>query len=255
VICLDWPSETPIFENRLRDCLKIEDVTALNDSLIALRAGSSAPDKCVICAGTGLNIAAQTASGQTFVWGCYITMNLMGGLTLGRMAIEAAVEAEAGIRPPTALSGLLLRHTGYRSFEAMYTDLTTGKYDFPQQHLVPGLLEIAESGDTAALEILDYFTEKVTRYTNVLINRMGLAERETELVYTGGIFKNRGRMVSGAIKKKLAPTFPRLRFIDAKLEPICGAMLTMLDRRYDNRIPGDVLDRFTIECERLGLQR
>ena len=254
-LCLNWPCEKPVHEKRLRDGLQIDDVAALNDSLIAMRAGTSAPNACVICAGTGLNIAAQTESGITFVYGCYITMKMMGGLTFGGSAIDAAAEAEAGVRPPTALSDMITKHTGYASFEAMYTDLTTGKFEFAQQHLVPGIYGAALSGDDAALEIINDFVERVTRYAEVMINKTGLSEIETELVFSGGLFKGDGRMISDTITKNLAPVFPRLRFANARLEPVCGAMLIMLERRYGGKIPSDVLKRFNGECKRLGLLR
>ena len=255
VICLDWPFETAIHENRLRDALEIEKVTALNDSLIALRAGSAAPNRCVICAGTGLNIAAKTAEGATFVYGNYIPMRIMGGLALGGAAIEMAAEAEAKIRPPTTLTDMLLDYTGYPSFESFFTDFTTGKYEFAQQCLVPGLLKTAAAGDAASVEILDNFISEVSRYTEALLKRMDLTDRDAELVYSGGIFKNTGQYISEAITCRLTPLFPRLRYINARLEPVCGAMLYMLDKKYGGGIPKSVSDTFMSGCLRLGLLR
>jgi N-acetylglucosamine kinase-like BadF-type ATPase len=208
----------------------------------------------VVCAGTGLNIAAQTAAGEVYVYGNYIPMRLMGGLALGGSVIDAAAEAEAGIRPATALTGMLLEYTGYKSFEALFTDLTTGKYEIANQHLVPGLLKAALENDTASVGILDNFVKSVALYTEILLNRMGLADKDTELVYSGGIFKNDGKYISNGITEILRPLFPKLRFVDAELEPVCGAMLTALEKRYNN-IPVDVLDNFKRDCEILGLGR
>jgi N-acetylglucosamine kinase-like BadF-type ATPase len=255
VICLDWPFEKPLHTRRLQEGLHIQDATAVSDSIIALRAGTTAPNRCVICAGTGLNMAAQTALGREFVYGCYIPMRIMGGLALGQQVIDAVTEAETGVRGPTSLTEVLLAFTGYPTVEGFLTDSSTGQGGLAVQGLVPGLVREAHAGDGAAREILDGFAAELVKYTGAMLRRMELTETETDLVFTGGLFKEPGKYLYQRVVDALVPIFPYLRYVNAKREPVCGAALYMLERHYGGNIPLEVTKNFLRDCEKRGLCR
>jgi N-acetylglucosamine kinase-like BadF-type ATPase len=253
VMCFDWAYEEPIHRGRLQQALQMKDITVFNDSIIALRAGSNARNRCIICAGTGLNLAAQTENGKEFIYGCYIPMRIMGGLALGGAVIDAVREAYTGVRPPTVLTQQLLAHTGFADVESLFIHFTTTRYDIEPQHLVPGLKQAYLAGDGAAKEIINNFTNDLTAYTRALLNRMDLQDADTELVFSGGIFKGDGSMIADKISHDLAKEFAKLRFVNARLEPVCGAMLIGLDRYYNNDIPKEVLDRLEEGYGKWGL--
>ncbi|MCL2462622.1 MAG: hypothetical protein FWF44_08160, partial [Defluviitaleaceae bacterium] len=93
----DWDFEYPIHEARTREGLGVADVTVLNDCMIAMRAGSAAPNRAVICAGTGINVAARAAGGKEIIYGYYINPRLNAASSLGGMVFEAIADAEAGV--------------------------------------------------------------------------------------------------------------------------------------------------------------
>ena len=252
---VDWPHEVPLHEERLRGKLNLTDVTAVNDCVIALRAGSSAPDRCIVCAGTGLNIAAHPSDGVEYVYGYFIPDYLQGGSALGQAVIDAVTEAEAGVRPPTMLTDVLLSCSGCASVERFLTGKTTRKISFEPQSLVPGLLNAFSAGDDAAGQILGAFINGVAGYIENALTRFFPPGRDTELVYSGGVFKGGGRVITDAFTKTLSQKFPRLRFTNARLEPVCGALLMLLDRMYNGNIPGGVTANFEKGCTLHGLIR
>ncbi|MCL2462105.1 MAG: hypothetical protein FWF44_05515, partial [Defluviitaleaceae bacterium] len=100
----DWGFEYPILERRMREALEIADITVLNDCIIAMRAGSAAPNRAVICAGTEINIAVRAGGGKEIIFGYYISPRLRGALAIGGMVMEAVTDSAAGVKAPTALT-------------------------------------------------------------------------------------------------------------------------------------------------------
>jgi len=256
---IDWPQELSIHKMRFRDALNRDapnmETIVTNDSIIALRAGSSAPARLVVCAGTGLNIAIHTPEGEEYTYGYFIPDRLQGGRALGRAVIEAVMEAETGTDGPTKLTDLLLAASGCASARDFLAGTTTRKFTFPPQSLVPGLLNAFAEGDRAAVFIIGKFTAGLAGYIENALNRFFAHNGCTELVYSGGVFKGNGRIITEALTKTLSRTFPRLRFVNARLEPVCGALLILLERHYKGIIPDSVLKTFEESCEKHGLTR
>lgn len=253
--CADWDFEYPIHEQRVRQGLGLSEVTVLNDSIIAMRAGSNAPNRAVVCAGTGLNVAVRAAGGEEFIFGYYIAECAHGASALGKLVLEAAADAEVGAGPRTSLTELVLDGMGYASFEALYIDYTMRKLDYDPRGYVVGLLREAHKGDAVAAGIVSNFAAQVARYVKAGLLRLGLGDTDTELVYSGSVFKNVGNILIEQITHALVVDFPRLRYIDARYEPVCGALLTLLDAHYGGRIPEDVLVNFDAGCIRHCLLR
>jgi N-acetylglucosamine kinase-like BadF-type ATPase len=252
---IDWPHEIPIHKNRLRETLKLTGIIALNDSIIALRAGSSAPNRCIVCAGSGLNIAVHSSDGTEYSYGYFIPDHIQGGGALGRAVIEAVMKADTGIIPPTTLTGLVLSLSGCQSIEEFLTGITTRKFSYSSQSLVPGLLDAVLLGDGAANKIINNFISGLTQYIENALTRFFPPGCDTELVYSGGVFKGKGRVITEALTKTLSQKFPSLRFKNARLEPVCGALLTLLDREYNGNIPQQVTEKFESECAQHSLIR
>ena len=250
---VDWPHEVEIHAARLREGLNLSDVIAVNDSIIALRAGTSAPNRIILVAGTGLNIATRSSDGAEYTYGYFIPNRLQGGGALGCAVIEAVTEAEAGVRPPTMLKDVLLSTSGCASVEEFLTKTTTRQMSFPSQSLMPGLLKATLAGDAIANRIVEAFASDMAAYIENAMTR--LSGGDAELVFSGGVFKSDGRHIADAIAKKLFQKFPRLRFVNARLEPACGALLMLLDKRHNENIPPRVLEKFGRGCEQHGLIR
>ena len=252
---VDWDFEIPIHEQRLRDGLGIDDAIAINDCIGALRAGSNAPNRAVICAGTGLNAAIRAYGGQEIVYGYYVRGCDSGAISLGNFALCAAIEAEAGLAPQTMLTEMVLEHTGYDCMNKLVVDLTINRFSFERKELTIGLLKTAINGDAAALQIINNFAKNVSDYIRVGVEKLEIQDQMIDLVFSGSVFKNVGSIITTRIKEELNKTEVSYNYVDAIYEPVCGAMLTLLDREYNGNIPKDVLDRFDEGCVKHGLLR
>jgi len=251
----DWDSEYPIHEERTRKGLGISDAIVLNDCMIALRAGSSEPNRAIICAGTGLNIAVSTSDGREIIYGYYITERMQGARALGNSVVDAVVDAEAGVGPVTSLKEIVLEATGYNCFNKFLEHITTRKYSIHPKHFVIGLLKQAHAGDLAAVKIVNDFAVDLAKYIVAGFSKLHLDDADVELVYSGSVFKNVGNIITDRVSKLLSDRFPRLRFKKARYEPVCGALLTLLDRHYSGAIPDLVMENFDKSCVKYGLLR
>ena len=245
---VDWEPEVVLHEARLRDGLGVQNITAVNDCLIALRAGSTAPNRCIICAGTGMNIGVRAADGAEFIYGYYLPYRLQGGGALGAVVLDAVTEAAAGVGEPTALSGVALECSGCATIEEFLTSMTTRKFPFAPQSLVPGLLRANAEGDATAMRIVADFINGVMAYLDNALTRHLPRDCEAELVFSGGVFKGNGRFIVERVSESLAQKFPRLRFVNARLEPVCGALLTLLDKHHGGSLPAGVMKNFEQGC-------
>ncbi|NWG14891.1 MAG: ATPase, partial [Acidobacteria bacterium] len=110
----DFPSD----DGRLRPVIESLGVPGPyfldNDTLIALRAGTSQPYGVVCIAGSGSTKAGRNRHGQVFrSWGVGDEMgDWGGGGDICRAAVGSVARAFKGIDPPTALTGPLLAHFG-----------------------------------------------------------------------------------------------------------------------------------------------
>jgi len=250
---IDWPFEIPLHEERLRDGLGIPDAVAVNDCMIALRAGASAPNRAIVCSGTSLNIGLRAADGREIIYSYLMSDLLMRGGTLGLSALDAAIEASVGVRAQTVLTDVILTHTGYTSITALVEDMSLRKYWLDSKHLVPGVLRCASEGDPAALEIVYTYADEIAKYIKAGLIRLEITE--ADVVFSGGALKGDGRIICDRIAGALSFEYPGLRFTSARLEPVCGALLLLLDRHYDGAIPEAVTARFERDCEEKGLLR
>jgi len=251
----DWDFEFPIHEQRLRDGLGISDALAINDCIAALRAGSNAPNRAIICAGTGLNAAVRAGDGREIVYGYYVRGCDGGGVALGYAVLEAVIAAETGIGAETALTDMVLAHTGYDSMYELIVDLTVRRFKLEVKELTIGLLKTAQSGDAVALQIVDKFAVNASDYIRVAVEKLKIQGETIDMVFSGSVFKNVGSIITARIKEELNKTGVAYNYVDAWYEPVCGSLLTLLDRKYDGNIPRDVLAKFDESCAKYGLLR
>ena len=252
---VDWDFEYPIHEERTRSAFNVSDIVMLNDCMIAMRAGSEAPNRAVVCAGTGMNVAAKAADGREFIFGYYIIGKTASGSSLGYAAIEAAIDAEAGIGPPTSLTRLIMDGKSYETFEQLFIDKTMGKVHLNPHDYVIGLLKAAAAGDSAAVAIVEETSARTAKFIRAAIKKLGLEKEKTVLIFSGSVYKNVGSVVTDKIIKMLSTDLPLLEYVQARYEPVCGALLTLLDRRYGGSIPMEVTNNFDRGCIKFNLIR
>lgn len=252
----DWPEEYDLLRAALIDALGIGNVSVVNDCLIAMRGGTDMSYGAVLCAGSGLNAAVKSPDGRLFVFGYYVDDEDQGATALGRKAIKAVVAAEAGLGPPTSLAQAVLGHLNYRTVEELLRSQVSGALAAHSiAGLTPLLITEAGAGDPAASELIVEFGRSIARYAIAGLKRFAMLDTAVEVVLSGGVFKGGGSMLSGAVAAAVRAAAPKAVVIDARLEPVAGAVLMALDDIHGGRPERSVCERVLAGSAALDLLR
>lgn len=225
----DWPHEYPLLEGALRQALGIDQVTVVNDCIIARRAGTDAPWGAVLCAGTALNAAITSPEGDSYIYGYYVNGDDHGGTALGRLALRAVWGAESGLGPSTALTRAMLEHFAQPTVDKLLQQYVDGRLG-PTSELVPVLVEVVRGGDAVAQKIVTDFGERLARYVVAGLKRFDMLALEQDVVLSGGIFKADLPGLRESVARSVTAAAPRATLVDARYEPVVGALLLALDR-------------------------
>lgn len=226
----DWPHEYPLLEAALRQATGVANVTVVNDCIIARRAGTDTPWGAVLCAGTGLNAAVISPGGASYIYGYYINGDDNGGTALGRLSLRAVFGAEAGIAPPTLLTAGLLNHFGLATVDELMMRYVSGQLG-PTSTLVPVLVEAVRAGDVVARRIAADFGERMARYVTAGLRRFDMMDLAQDIVLSGGVFKADLPGLREALTAAVRRDVPGARMIEARYEPVVGALLLALEER------------------------
>lgn len=229
---VDWPHETQLLTAAVSDTLHIpqEKIIVVNDCLIALRAGTSKPSGCILCAGSGLNCAVRHPDGREYTFGFYIEDGCQGGSALGMRTLQAVFDAEAGLCAQTALTEKVLRHMECSTVDEMlFRHVTSGLGTERILRLPPVLEEAALEGDEVAKEILRVFAQDIARYVVVGLKRFDMLALDMEVVLSGSIFKCRAPELINTVTDVILSNAPNAVILESIYEPVIGAMLLALD--------------------------
>jgi len=224
----DWPEDVDLLRGQL--AASWADVTVVNDAIGALRAAIPAGPGVVIVCGTGTATGARGPDGRT--WHSGFWQEAQGGHELGVRALQAIYRSELGIDGPTTLTDRVLAFTGERDVEALLHH-ATGREVVDRRDpavLAPILLEAADDGDRAAVEIVDRHGAALARMALAAARRVGIPlGDDLTVALTGGVLRgSRGRL-RDVIARTLAERSPKVRVVEPALEPVAGALLLAFD--------------------------
>ena len=251
----NWPEEISALENGLRTLFSADNVRVYNDCLIAMRGGTAASRCAVLCAGTGLNAAAQFTDEPPFVFNNYNEDLDQGAKGLGARALQAVFLSEIGALPPTVLTKIALRLFESDTVDKLLLACQRKQLRKPIQDLSPLLFEAAQKSDPVAQEIISQFGISISRYPVAAIQKQKAQNLEIDIVLSGGIFKNKGTSLVETISAEVHRVAPNARIIEAAYEPVVGALLMALDSKYGHQIPAAVMEHCHASAEKLKLLR
>jgi len=206
-----------------------EKVKIENDSIIALRGGTESNYGAVICAGTGLNCAFINKKGQEYILGYYIEDAFQGATGLGQKAMMAVFNQESGVGKQTLLKEKVLEF-----YEVKNVDDLLVKYIFDQEikgsvkNLTPLIFECVEQEDKIATDIVLEFANQWSKYIMAGVDKVSI-DYPFDLVFSGGVFKSEIETISSLMMKKLKEERPNITFVQARYEPVVGAVKMALD--------------------------
>lgn len=220
----DWPSDVPRLESVIQPLGLGGARSVVNDSFIALRAGTAQPWGVVLIAGTGTVAAGRNREGES-----YRTLGL--GELLGdwgsasdvsERAITAVANEYTGRGPATVLTGHLCRIAHVDSAAELLEQFSRGGEEAPS--VAPLVLEAAEEGDAAAREIVERAGIELGSSADLVARRLGL-ETGYDLVLAGGLF----RSGSALLERLIADHAPGARLRRLLAPPVVGAVLMAIE--------------------------
>jgi N-acetylglucosamine kinase-like BadF-type ATPase len=178
----------------LREILPADVLVVSDDAVIALTGATGGEPGIITIAGTGSIAFGRHADGRTARtggWG-YIFGDEGGGFDITRQALRAALRAEEGWGPPTALHTALLNATGGASAnDVMHRFYTT---DWPRSRvatLAALVDEIAMAGDPVARDILHGAAQQLAMLTSAVRVQLWQPGKPARVAWTGGAFRSR----------------------------------------------------------------
>ena len=258
----DWEFEYEIGRKNLRNTLGVEQISLFNDCIGALRGGTEIKgrDSAVICLGTGANCAVINREGAEYIYAYYLKDIHQGAGAMGKFIFEAVFDAESGFGQKTKLKQLLLEKTGYESADELFMALTTGstetetRWQPNYQDYSPLLFQAIKMGDTVSKNYLEWFCKELAQYVIVASRKLGMQDREIRMVLSGGVPKS-GSLMGKLIEKRLKEELPGVSCVNARFEPVIGALLLEYDRLYPEGISKEMMGQIERSCTEYSLFR
>lgn len=234
---IDWDYEAELLETGIKTYFPGTDIKVVNDCIIAMRAATGNSQCGILCAGSGLNCAVQNGE-DCFVYGFYIPDEYQGGSSLGKKAVQAVFDSHVGLERETSLTGRLLAYFQVKTVDELLYMQVKDQISAEAYLKIPVILaEEAETGDSVAADIWIRYGKHIVKYLTARVKRMGLQEKEMDIVLSGSIFKCKFRKFQMAVKEEILSKIPDANIIEAQFEPVVGAVVMGL-----RRIHGEVTE-------------
>lgn len=215
-----------IFRSRIRDYLNPHKTLICNDTRIGLVAGSDSKNRIIIICGTGSNCLGVNEEGREVKvngWD-YILGDEGSGYEIGIKALKALMKAHDGRGEKTLLSRTIMKDLNFKSIPEL-VDWTYGSVFFKVKiaALARTVCRTAEMGDEISIKILKEEAAEAINSITVVAEKLGMAEKEFDLVFVGKVFKCE-KYFKSIVMKKIKDRFPEVNFIPLTEKPVQGAI-------------------------------
>jgi N-acetylglucosamine kinase-like BadF-type ATPase len=197
----------------------------VNDSFVALRAGTEAPFGVVVVAGTGSVVAGRNPAGEVFrTLGLGPTFGDWGSASeISAAGVTAVADAHLGRGPETMLTALVCERTGVAS--AVEFLEATGRGRIDDTRFAPLVARAARLGDAAARRILVMSGERLGANAAHVIRMLGMADLALEVVVAGGVFRSGSLELLDALEETVRATAAAARLVPLEAPPVVGSLL------------------------------
>lgn len=224
----DWPDEPPMLASNIKQLGNYPSVRVVNDAIIALRAGTEKPYGAILIGGTGANCAIRSPQGEEFIFGFYHDPALMGAHAITRQAMFKIFQNYAYQGKTTLMTQAFLESLHFNNVDQMCREFYQQK--IPNLHmLVPLVFEADRQGDWVAREILTQYGKGSANLLLAGLRRFHMTKMQLEIVVSGSIFKVKDSSLLRSLTSELARRVPGARVVNAKYEPVVGALLLALE--------------------------
>jgi N-acetylglucosamine kinase-like BadF-type ATPase len=204
-----------------------------NDVFAVLRAGTGRTWGVGVVVGAGMNCAGVAPDGREVRFPALgeLSGDWGGGRDIGVAAVGAALRAEDGRGPRTALDHLVPAHFGLPSALAVVEAIFVGRVGGDRvRELTPLVFSAAQAGDPVAAGMVGRQVDEVVAWAGAAIRRLGLTGLDVDVVLGGGLFHRDDPAFLEQIRVGIAAVAPAARLRQVTAPPVVGAALLGLDR-------------------------
>lgn len=229
--------DLPVDEERLCEAIAARGWSAVdlvrNDTVAVLRAGATSGWGVGVVCGSGLNCVGLGPDGSIERFPSLAELSgdfTPGGSWLGVRALGLALRSRDGRGGPTELAELVPAHFGLPDPEAVLSAVYTGDLEYGRLfELSRVCLDAAADGDRLAADAAGLLADEVVAMASAIIARLGVAERQVEVVLGGGVFDSSYAGFTERIEGGVLAVAPDARFRRLRTAPVLGAALLGLD--------------------------
>ncbi len=208
---------------RLSEIWKGAPVRIITDAEAALETAVGNGEGVVLIAGTGSIAMGRNASGQTARAGGYGPWigDAGSAYDIGRRAVAAVAQARDLAGPATMLTELVIVTLECGDWEDVVEKVSEGPGTvFPR--LVPAVMQAADEGDPASMEILARAGRDLANVALAVIGHLGLKDAEFRVARAGGVF-NRSFLLDSKVDDLIIRVAPRAQVNLLGQPPALGA--------------------------------
>jgi N-acetylglucosamine kinase-like BadF-type ATPase len=227
---VDWPSDVGRLEPVLESLPLPGRHVILNDSFIALRAGTDISMGVVIVAGSGTTVAGRNRAGETYRTlgqGPPMFDDFGSASDVAERAVQAVARAFTGRGPETILARRLCEATGAATIAELLEGLSRGVIPVPAA--APIVMAEAEAGDAVAGQIVTDAGSALGSSAAVAIRRLAMGEETFDVVLAGGLFRGLNQLLWDAISEPVRAAAPHATLVRLTAPPVVGAGLLALE--------------------------
>lgn len=223
---IDWPGQEQMLEQAVCNSFNVAEAEVVNDCIIAMYGGTLKPYGAVVCAGTGMNIAAKNPEGKSVILGFYIDDSDQGGSALAVRAMRRVFDADLGLCEPTRLREIFLDYFQKETVdELLYSYIEESETQVEARHLVPQIVELASDGDGVTQRLLKQMANETGAYLLCALKKAGMENMPVEVVLTGSVFKGKCNLLTDTLAEYVRVHCPAAEVINARYEPVVGAAI------------------------------
>ncbi len=212
------------------------EMILVNDTQLALRAGTRDGVGVALIGGAGSNCIGQGRDGSIKkAWGLGpLTGDKANASALAHDGIIAAMKGRDGRDRPTILEGLLKKALDLDAIEdVIEADFKDSELKIDFLNLAPLVFEAANRGDEAALAVLESHGHAAAEAALAVMKGLFKKEDEVPLVLGGSVLqKGENPLLTETVKERVTGEFPNVSFRVLDDHPLLGGVLLALDRLW-----------------------
>lgn len=237
---MDTPKEHRRAKKVFTDVLAnfpIDEFILVNDTLIALEAGTDAADALVLISGTGSNCYGRTADGREAKAGGmdFLLTDQGSGYAIGRRVLREAVKSYDGRGKKTVLESLVCQHFGIESVSQLKDRVYKPNLKKSEVAALSKVCMTAyNQNDEVAHNIFHRAADDLTSMIRAVVKRLQLENKPLVCVLEGSI--TRLEHVNKVLRDRVAELYPQATVLNPKKTPVYGALKLAVNRKKKENI-------------------